>query len=57
MREAPSRVIIDELLEAGATVRAYDPVAMSTAAQLYAGQPKFSLARNAYDACEVPTRC
>jgi UDPglucose 6-dehydrogenase len=31
MREAPSRIIIDELLKRGAQLRAYDPVAMSEA--------------------------
>ncbi|MCB1959089.1 MAG: UDP-glucose/GDP-mannose dehydrogenase family protein, partial [Rhodocyclaceae bacterium] len=31
MREAPSRVIIDELFKRGATVTAYDPVAMQEA--------------------------
>jgi UDPglucose 6-dehydrogenase len=52
MREAPSRVIIDELLAAGAQVRAYDPIAMDAATQLYRGHPNFVLARDAYDACE-----
>lgn len=32
MREAPSTVLLRGLIEAGATVRAYDPVAMPTAA-------------------------
>lgn len=31
MRDAPSLVLIDKLIEAGATVRAYDPVAMDEA--------------------------
>ncbi len=52
MREAPSRVIIDELLAAGAQVRAYDPIAMPAAEELYAGRPGFALARDAYEACE-----
>jgi UDPglucose 6-dehydrogenase len=52
MREAPSRVIIDELLAAGAQVRAYDPIAMEAAGRLYAGQTAFVLARDAYAACE-----
>ncbi len=52
MREAPSRVIIDELLLAGGQVRAYDPIATEAAGQLYAGQPNFILARDAYDACQ-----
>jgi UDPglucose 6-dehydrogenase len=37
MREAPSRVLIDGLLAGGATVRAYDPIAMPEAKHLYAG--------------------
>src|SRR5579862_3200976 len=52
MREAPSRTIIDRLLEAGAKVRAYDPVAMSEAKRIYGGRADFELARNAYEAVE-----
>jgi UDPglucose 6-dehydrogenase len=37
MREAPSRVIIDELLRRGASVCAYDPVAMNEARRVLAG--------------------
>lgn len=37
MREAPSLVIIDEILKAGGTVTAYDPVAMEEAKHLYLG--------------------
>jgi UDPglucose 6-dehydrogenase len=39
MREAPSRVVIDALLAAGAVVRAYDPVASAEARRLYASAP------------------
>ncbi len=35
MREAPSRTIIDLLLEAGAEVKVYDPVAMAEARRIY----------------------
>lgn len=35
MREAPSRVLIEALWSAGATVRAYDPVAMPECGRLY----------------------
>ena len=38
MREAPSRAVIDELLAAGAEVRAYDPVAGDEARRLYGDQ-------------------
>ena len=50
MREAPSRVIIDALLAAGASVRAYDPIAMEEAGRLYAGSANFALASDAYAA-------
>jgi UDPglucose 6-dehydrogenase len=52
MREAPSRTIIERLLEAGAHVRAYDPVAAEEARRIYAGREDFELARNAYEAVE-----
>jgi len=35
MREAPSRVIVSELLRRGATVNAYDPVAMHEAGRVF----------------------
>jgi UDPglucose 6-dehydrogenase len=38
MREAPSRVVIDGLLERGARVLAYDPAAEQEARRLYAGR-------------------
>jgi UDPglucose 6-dehydrogenase len=50
MREAPSRVIVDMLLAAGASVRAYDPVAMDEARRLYPGNTQLTLCRDAYDA-------
>ena len=37
MRDAPSRVVIDGLLEHGATVAAFDPVASEEAERIYAG--------------------
>ncbi len=51
MREAPSLVIIRSLLAAGATVRAYDPVAMKEARHLLGGDAKgLTLCDAAYDA-------
>jgi len=52
MREAPSRTIVGCLLRDGARVRAYDPVASTEAARIYAGERNFELARNAYEAVE-----
>jgi UDPglucose 6-dehydrogenase len=49
MREAPSLVIIEKLVNAGATVVAYDPVAMKEAKRI-AGD-KISFAKDQYDAC------
>jgi UDPglucose 6-dehydrogenase len=50
MREAPSRTLIELLLQAGARVQAYDPVAAAEAQRIYAGVAGFALARNAYEA-------
>ncbi|AGB42241.1 nucleotide sugar dehydrogenase [Halobacteroides halobius DSM 5150] len=50
MREAPSRTIIKQLLEAGAQVKAYDPIAMEEAQGIFADDIQYC--KNAYDAIE-----
>lgn len=50
MREAPSRVLIDALLAAGARVQAYDPKAMEEAARLYQGADGLTLVAHRDDA-------
>jgi len=50
MREASSRVLIADLLAAGATVCAYDPVARGEAARIYAGEPRVAFADTALGA-------
>jgi UDPglucose 6-dehydrogenase len=52
MREAPSRTLIGELVERGAAVVAYDPIAMDGARKLYAQQPRVTFARSGIDACD-----
>jgi UDPglucose 6-dehydrogenase len=47
MREAPSRVLLEALIDAGATVLAYDPEAMQEAARIYGNKPGLTL-------CESP---
>lgn len=42
MREAPARVIISELFRRGATVTAYDPVAMNEARRIFGDEPRLS---------------
>lgn len=49
MREAPSLVIIDLLLKAGASVVAFDPVAMDEAHRILGD--KIAYAKDEYDAC------
>ena len=49
MREAPSLVVIDKLLEAGATVVAYDPVAMEEGKRILGD--KIEMAKDEYEAC------
>ena len=44
MREAPSRVVIQEILERGATLCAYDPVAMSEARRIFRHEAGLSYA-------------
>ena len=50
MREAPSRVLIDALLKAGASIRAHDPEAMEVALQIYADEERFSVHADQYEA-------
>jgi UDPglucose 6-dehydrogenase len=52
LREAPSRTLIDDLLEAGATVRAYDPAAGAEAARLYAADKRVAIVDSARAALE-----
>ena len=50
MREAPSRVIVHELLRRGAAIQAYDPVAMDEARRVFGDLPGLSFACNQADA-------
>jgi UDPglucose 6-dehydrogenase len=50
MREAPSRVVIDALLDRDARVVAYDPAAMDAARRLYAGVEGIEFARTPVEA-------
>ncbi|MBX9817167.1 MAG: UDP-glucose 6-dehydrogenase, partial [Burkholderiaceae bacterium] len=52
MREAASRVVVDELLAQGATVTAYDPVAMHEAQRIYAAEPRLTYAANPMQALD-----
>jgi UDP-glucose 6-dehydrogenase len=50
MREAPSRVIVHELLRRGAAIQAYDPVAMDEARRVFGDLPGMSFASHQADA-------
>ena len=50
MREAPSRVVMEAAWAAGATVRAYDPVASAAVASLYGPREDLVLCRHRDDA-------
>jgi UDPglucose 6-dehydrogenase len=52
MREAPSRVIIDELLQRGAQLRAYDPVAMPEAQRVMGDHAGLSFVANQTEALQ-----
>jgi UDPglucose 6-dehydrogenase len=46
MREASARVLIGELLARGASVTAYDPVAMNEARRIFGDEPRIAYAEN-----------
>jgi len=52
MRDAPSRVLMEALWQAGATVRAYDPVAQEEAHRIYGDRDDLVLASSADDALD-----
>jgi UDPglucose 6-dehydrogenase len=50
MREAPARTLMEALWEAGAKVRAYDPVAMHETQRIYGERPDFALVSSGMEA-------
>ena len=50
MRDAPSRVLIADLVNRGARVQAYDPVCIDEARRLFGDDPKISYAKKPMDA-------
>lgn len=52
MREAPSRVILEALINAGAIVRAFDPEAMDEAKRIYGDKPGLTLTETAEEALQ-----
>ncbi len=52
MRKATSREVIADLLQAGATITAYDPVAMNEARHCFPDEPRLTYAENQSEALE-----
>jgi UDPglucose 6-dehydrogenase len=52
MRKATSRDVIADLLAAGATITAYDPVAMTEAKHYFPNEPRITFAENQTAALE-----
>jgi UDPglucose 6-dehydrogenase len=52
MREAPSRVIIDALIQRGGSICAYDPVAIDEAKRVLGPLPQLTYSANPMAACE-----
>ena len=50
MREAPSRVLMEALWDAGAKVRAFDPVAMPECTRIYGQRADLALCKNSPEA-------
>lgn len=51
MRDAPSRKLLADLFAAGATVSAYDPVAMNESRRIFGDNAQLSYVENPMDAC------
>jgi UDPglucose 6-dehydrogenase len=52
MREAPSRVLLEQLWKAGAKVRAFDPAAMKETKRLFGDRPDLTLCTRARETLE-----
>lgn len=52
MREAPSRVVMEQIWDRAGRVRAFDPVAMGEAARIYPEQAALELVNDPYQALE-----
>jgi len=52
MRDAPSRTLLADLFAAGATVTAYDPVAMDEAQRIFGDEPRLRYVDKALDAID-----